>query len=306
MVECIHPPPTLPSWLDEQLPFDRRVFVDRGHSMHFVDHGDGAPVLLLHGNPTWCYLWRKVIPLVAGAGLRAIAPDLVGLGLSDKPRDLAVHTLDFHAARISSLIEALDLDGLTIAGQDWGGAIAAVAAARCAGRVRAAVFANTAIRVPSRPPRVTAFHRLSHAPVISDILFRVFNFPLPVLHLSQGDRTSIGRRERRAYRYPLRRIGDRVAPLALARLVPSRLDDPTYRTLQEADAWARSFAGPVRLVWGMRDPILGRSIHGMRALFPDAPVTETGAGHFLQEEVPEALAEAILEAAGGGGSNGAT
>jgi haloalkane dehalogenase len=301
MIGSVLPPPTLPAWLDEQLPFNRRVIADRGHSIHFVDHGSGAPVLLLHGNPTWCYLWRKVIRILAERNVRVIAPDLVGLGLSSKPRGLGVHTLDFHADRISFLIEALDLDGLTIAGQDWGGAIAAVAAARSAGRVRGAVFANTAIRVPSRPPRVTAFHRLSHAPVISDVLFRVFNFPVPVLHLSQGDRTSIGPRERRAYRYPLRRIRDRAAPLALARLVPSHLDDPTYRTLQEADDWARAFAGPVRLVWGMRDPILGRSIHGMRKLFPDAPVTETRAGHFLQEEVPEELAQAILQAAGGGG-----
>ena len=300
MVGSFLPPPVLPPWLEEQLPFNRRVISDRGHLIHFVDHGDGAPVLLLHGNPTWCYLWRKVIRILAERNVRVIAPDLIGLGLSSKPRGLAVHTLDFHASRISALVRALDLQELTIAGQDWGGAIAAVAAARSAGRVRGAIVANTAIRVPSRPPRVTAFHRFSRAPVISDLLFRVFNFPVPFLHLAQGKSSSVGPRERRAYRYPLRRIRDRAAPLALARLVPTSLDDPTYRTLQEADDWARSFRGPVRLVWGMRDPILGSSIHGMRKLFPDAPITETRAGHFLQEEVPEELAEAILQVAGGG------
>ena len=288
------PPPSLPPWLEEQLPFNRRVFADGDHRIHFIDEGEGAPVLLLHGNPVWSYLWRKVIRILARENVRIIAPDLVGLGLSSKPRDLKIHTLDFHANRISALVAALDLHDITIAAQDWGGPIIAVMAARNRQRIRGAVFSNTAIRVSSRPPRRTAFHRFSHMPLVSDLLFRVFNFPVPFLHLSQGDRTSIGRSERRAYRWPLRRIRDRTAPLALARQVGQSLDSPTMRTMREADHWARSFAGPVRLVWGMRDWILGRALKGAKELFPDAEVVETDAGHFLQEEVPEELAEAIL------------
>jgi haloalkane dehalogenase len=290
--------PPLPAWLEDELPFHRRVFEDSGHFIHFIDHGAGRPVLLLHGNPTWCYLWRKVIRVLARENVRVIAPDLVGLGLSNKPGELAVHTLDFHASRISALIRALDLDDLTIAGQDWGGPIISVAAARNADIVTGAVFANTGIRVPRKPPRVTAFHRLSHRPLVSDLIFRVFNYPVKKMHLVQGDRSSIGRAERRAYLYPFRSFRDRAAPLALARLVPLSLDSPTLQTLQEADDWARAFSGPVRLVWGMRDPILGRTIHPMKKLFPDAEVTETDAGHFLQEEVPEILAEALLGVCG--------
>ena len=288
------PPPPLPAWLAEELPFNRRVFADGDHTIHFVDEGEGAPILLLHGNPTWSYLWRKVIRILAREKVRVIAPDLIGLGLSSKPRDLRIHTLDFHGNRISALVEALDLHDITIAGQDWGGPIVAVMAARNRQRIRAAVFSNAAIRVPSRPPRVTRFHRFSHMPVVSDFFFRVLNFPVPTLHMAQGDSRSIGRNERRAYRWPLRRIKDRVAPLALARLVPQSLDSPTFQTLQEVDDWARSFTGPVHLVWGMRDPILGRALRGVKKLFPDAAVVETDAGHFLQEEVPDELAEAIL------------
>jgi haloalkane dehalogenase len=284
----------LPSWLSEELPFNRRVFADGDHTIHFIDEGEGPPVLLQHGNPTWSFLWRKVIRILARGNVRVIAPDLVGLGLSSKPRDPRIHTLDFHANRISALVEALDLHDITIAGQDWGGPIIAVMAARNRHRIRGAVFSNTAIRVPSRPPRRTAFHRFSHMPVVSDLFFRVFNFPIPILHLAQGDRSSIGRSERRAYRWPLRRIKDRTAPLALARLVPQRLDSPTIQTLKEAENWAESFSGPVGLVWGMRDPILGRSLRGAMKLFPDAVVVEIDAGHFLQEEVPEELAAAIL------------
>ena len=288
------PPPPLPSWLEEELPFNRRLFADGEHAIHFIDEGSGPPIILMHGNPTWSYLWRKVIRILARENVRVIAPDLVGLGLSDKPRDLGIHTLDFHAGRISALVEVLDLEDITIAGQDWGGPIIAVTAARNRERVRGAVFANTAIRVPRRPPRVTPFHRFSHMPLASDLVFRVFNFPIPVLSMAQGDRSSIGRNERRAYRYPLRRIRDRMAPLALARMVPTSLDHPTLQTLREAEDWAISFEGPVRLVWGMRDPILGRSLKGIKKLFPDAEAVETDAGHFLQEEVPEELATAIL------------
>lgn len=297
MTAAFRPPPPLPPWLEEQLPFNRRVFSDGEHTIHFIDEGEGPPVLLQHGNPTWCYLWRKVIHFLTEQNVRIIAPDLVGLGLSSKPRDLAIHSLDFHADRIGALVQALDLRDLTIAGQDWGGPIVSVMAARNSERVRAAVFANTAIRVPTKPPRVTQFHRFSHRPVISDLAFRVFGFPLGTLHLVQGDRSSIGTAERRAYRWPLRRIKDRTAPLALARLVPLTLEDPTFHTLLEAENWAKAFTGAVRLVWGMRDPILKRAVWGARKLFPEAEVTETDAGHFLQEEVPEELAEAIFDVA---------
>jgi haloalkane dehalogenase len=77
-------------------------------------------------------------------------------------------------------------------------------------------------------------------------------------------------------------------------MVPTSMGHPTVKVLEKVDAWARSFKGPVSLIWGTRDPILGPSLKGMRSLFPQAEVTETSAGHFLQEEVPEILAEAIL------------
>ena len=254
-------------------------------------------MLLQHGNPTWCYLWRRVIRRLIPGGVRVIAPDLIGLGLSSKPRDPAIHSLNFHANQLRALAAALQLERLTIVGQDWGGPIVALLAARNPEWVSGAVFANTAIAAPTRQPRTTAFHRFANMPVVSELFFKGLMFPIGVLHKAQGDPRSIGAAEKQAYRYPLRAYGDRVAPLALARMVPLTLDHPTVRTLEETDAWARQFTGPVRLVWGVRDPILGRSLEKMKALFPDAPVTETEAGHFLQEEVPQVLAEAILDVA---------
>jgi pimeloyl-ACP methyl ester carboxylesterase len=289
--------PELPVWLRAEMPFQRQIYRGGSYAIHFVDEGAGLPVVLQHGNPTWSYLWRKVIRRLSGSGVRLIAPDLVGLGLSDKPRAAGVHTLPFHAEQIEGLIRALGLDRTIIVGQDWGGPVLGLVAARNPELVRGAVLANTALGAPRRAGTLSWFHRLANAPVAGTILFRWLNFPMPVLHRVQGDPRSIGRAEKRAYRYPLRRLGDRTAPLALARMVPSSLDHPSVDPLRQVEGWAGSFAGPVRLVWGLADPIMGRSLKGMRRLFPTALVAETQAGHFLQEEVPEALAEAILAVA---------
>jgi pimeloyl-ACP methyl ester carboxylesterase len=286
--------PELPAWLRADVPFQRRIYRGGPYAIHFVDEGAGSPVLLQHGNPTWSYLWRKVIRRLAESGVRVIAPDLVGLGLSGKPRDAGVHTLTFHAEQIEGLLHALGLDRVTIAGQDWGGPVLGLVAARNPELVHGAIFANTGLAAPRRAGTLSWFHRLANMPLVSDLLFRLLNFPIPVMHMVQGDRSSIGRSEKRAYRYPLRSIRDRIAPLALARMVPTTLDHPSVEAMRQVEAWASSFSGPVRLVWGRADPILGRGLKGMRRLFPDAPVVETEAGHFLQEEAPEALAEAIL------------
>jgi haloalkane dehalogenase len=226
--------------------------------------------------------------------VRVIAPDLVGLGLSGKPRGIKAHSLDFHAEQIGSLVGALDLKDITIVGQDWGGPILGLMAARNRERISGALFANTGLRAPGRPPRGSTFHRFSHLPIVSTLAFRFFGFPLGILHKVQGDPASIGQAERRAYRFPLPSFAERAAPLALARMVPLALDHPTMDGLREAEEWARSFSGPVSLVWGTRDPILGGLLPKMRELFPEADVVETQAGHFLQEEVPEILTESIL------------
>jgi pimeloyl-ACP methyl ester carboxylesterase len=286
--------PELPAWLQAEMPFQRRVYHGGPYAIHFVDEGAGLPVVVQHGNPTWSYLWRKVIGRLVGSGVRVIAPDLVGLGLSGKPRDARVHTLTFHAEQIEGLLRELELDRVTIVGQDWGGPVLGLVAARNPELVHGAVFANTGLAAPRRAGTLSWFHRLANMPLISDLLFRMLNFPIPVMHMVQGDRSTISRTEKKAYRYPLRSIRDRTAPLALARMVPTSLDHPSVEPMRQVEAWAGSFSGPVRLVWGRADPILGRGLKSMRRLFPNAAVVETEAGHFIQEEASEALAEAIL------------
>jgi haloalkane dehalogenase len=285
--------PPLPEWLAAAFPFRRRMFTGGRYKIHFVDQGDGPTVLLQHGNPTWSFLWRKVIQRLLAEGFRVVAPDMIGLGLSGKPRDPGMHSLRFHAIQISHLLRALDLPQFIAVGQDWGGPIMGLVAADHPQRVAGAVFANTGLAAPRHRLRLSSFHRLAHFPVVGALLFRGLGFPLMALDRVQGDRNSIGRLEKRAYRWPLRRWQDRAAPLALARMFATGPQHPTALSLNRTENWARGFQGPVQLVWGLRDPILGRALGSLVRLFPHATVTETTAGHFLQEEVPEVLADAV-------------
>ncbi|MEE9561680.1 MAG: alpha/beta fold hydrolase [Thermoanaerobaculia bacterium] len=293
--------PALPEFLVPLFPFHRRLLTlaggrNAGRRLHFVEAGpsDARPVLLLHGNPTWSFLWRRVIQDLDE--LRCVAPDLLGLGLSDRLPRLGDHTVDRHAESIVELAESLDLRGVILVGQDWGGPILAAAAARMPERIAGVVLANTAVVLP-RHLRGTAFHRFSHLPILSDIVFRLFGFPLKSLHRVQGDPDSIRGVVARAYLWPLQRISDRVAPLALARMVPNGPNHPSVPALERGQEWLLGFRGPTALVWGTRDPILGRALSRHQKQLPEAIVRTTEAGHFLQEEVPEVLAQAIREVA---------
>lgn len=286
-------PPELPSFIRKQYPFPRAMLQTSWGAMHYVDTGgSGRSVLLLHGNPTWSFLYRKVLRRLEGHGLRLVAPDLIGLGLSAKPRDWREHSLRRHGETMLEFIRALDLRNVVLVVQDWGGPIGAWAAAADPTRVTALVVLNTSLLVPQRFV-TTPFHRLAQAPLLSDFVFRTFNFPMPFMNRVQGDKHSLDHTTLRAYQWPLRKILDRSAPLALARMVPNTPKHPTVAELVQTDRWYRSFPGPVEIVWGVRDPILGHARKRMCEAAPQARVTETQAGHFLQEEVPEVIAAAI-------------
>ena len=291
----------LPDFVVRQLPAgyrERMLNVGR-EQMHVLEWGppDGNAVLLVHGNPTWSFLWRKVVAELVESGLRLVCPDLIGLGLSSKPA-IEEHTLDQHGAWLGAAIDELipAPRPLVLVAQDWGGPIGTYAMWRRRAQLRGIVLGNTSVSPPAPSFRPTLFHRLSQLPVVSDVLFRRLGFPLGVLHLSQGDRSSIRGDVAKAYRWPLRRRADRAAPLALARMVPdSTSQHPSLPALQVTNDFFASVDVPIHLVWGTRDPILGRVINHLARLRPDATVTKTEAGHFLQEEVPRELAAAIRD-----------
>jgi haloalkane dehalogenase len=289
-------PPPLPDWLARELPF-RRSLVDVGNGlrMHVMEQGEGRPVLMLHGNPTWGFLWRKVARALAGEPLRVVMPDLIGLGLSDKPRDPSLHTLDNHGRWLGNAVDALGLRGLVFVGQDWGGPVGLRALAERKERVAAMVLANTVIGPPRAGFKATTFHRFARLPVVSDVAFRVAGFPQIALGWAQGDKRSISGDVARAYRWPLRHLRDRTAPLALARMVPDSPAHPSIASLARCQQFVDGFRGPIAIVWGERDPVLGRVIGFLERHLPQATVTRTRAGHFLQEEVPGEIAAAVRE-----------
>ncbi len=261
--------------------------------MHVMEWGQGRPVLLLHGNPTWGFLYRKVVRALRDEPLRLIVPDLVGLGFSDKPRDPAVHQLEAHARWLGALLDGLRPDGLVAVLQDWGGPIGLCALADRPAALRGLVLLNTVVGPPRAGFRPTLFHRLARVPLLSDLLFRVLGFPQCCLWLVQGDRRSIRGEVSRAYRFPLRGRVPSLAPLALARMVPDSPRHPSMAPLQRSQDFVTRFAGPVAIVWGDRDPVLGRVRRHLERILPRARVTATRAGHFLQEEVAAEIATAI-------------
>lgn len=291
------PAPPLPDFIARELPFERSLVEAGGLRLHVMEAGRGPTAVLLHGNPTWGFLWRKVAAPLAASGLRVVLPDLPGLGLSDKPRDPAFHTLENHARSLGALLDELAPGPILLVLHDWGGPIGLAALAERPGRLAGLVVTNTGVRPPRPGTRPTRFHRFANVPVLSDAAFRLLGFPQNALHLAQAERRSISGDVARAYRWPLRHLADRTAPLALARMVPVREGHPSIPALRRCLEVASAFEGPAAIVWGERDPILGRALRGVAEALPRATVTRVPAGHYLQEETPEPIAAAVLDVA---------
>jgi haloalkane dehalogenase len=282
------------------VPFRRYLVEAGGHRHHVMEVGEGRPVLCVHGNPSWGFLYRKVALALTGHPVRVIMPDLIGLGFSDRPTE--VHTLDNHIAWFGELIDALDLHDVILVVQDWGGAIGVGAMVTRAERLSGLVVLNTALSEPKPDFKSTAFHRFGRLPIVSDLAYRLLGFPQVSLGLAQGDRSSIRGEVARAYRYPLRDRRHNQAPLALTRMVPDSMDHPSIAVLRHVGEFVRSYEGPAEIVWGDRDPVLGRARNHIARMLPRAKVTRTEGGHFLQEEVPAEIAGAILRVVGMAGS----
>ena len=286
--------PPLPAWLTPQYPFIRHVIDLPWGPLSFVDEGKGLPVVMLHGNPMWGYLWRHIIPPLLSQGFRVIVPDLYGFGASAKPSSPSDHQLEMHVQSIASLLHHLQISETHLMAQDWGGPILLGAAMRASLNVQGVTLGNTAVLKPRDQLKPTTFHRFSHLPLVSDLVFRGMMFPLPVLGQAQGDKKSFSWSSYRAYFHwfwnPLNRAG----PLGLARMVPNRHGHPSLPLLHEIGDYVTALRCPMQLVWGTRDPILGRTLRRHREALSHATVIETQAGHFLQEEVPSAFVEAVL------------
>jgi haloalkane dehalogenase len=265
-----------------------------GLRMAYVEAGpaDGEPVLLLHGEPSWSFLYRKVMPVLAAAGLRAIAADLVGFGRSDKPAEMGDHSYARHVEWVRALaFDALGLSGITLVGQDWGGLIGLRLVAEHPDRFARVVVANTGLPTGDFPmPEVW-------------LRFREVVRSAPVLGISRlvqaGCQSELPAEVLAAYEAPFPDESFKAGPRAMPSLVPTTPDDPA--SAANRAAWERLSAWdkPFLVAFSDRDPITGamapileRAVPGAAGL--DHPVIE-GAGHFLQEDAGERLGTVIAD-----------
>ena len=274
--------------------FEPRFADVGGLRMAYVEAGppEGEPVLLLHGEPSWSFLYRTMIPVLADAGLRAIAPDMIGFGRSDKPAEIADHSYARHVEWMRRLaFDALGLTGVTLVGQDWGGLIGLRLVAEHPDRFTRVVAANTGLPTGDQPmPEVW-------------LRFREVVRTAPELSVSRlvaaGCRTRLSAEVLAAYDAPFGDPALMAGPRAMPGLVPTTPDDPATEANRAAwqalAAWDRpflvAFSDGDPITGGMA-PILLRTIPGAAGI--DHPVT-SGAGHFLQEDAGERLGTVIAD-----------
>ncbi len=251
---------------------------------------DGEPVLLLHGEPSWSFLYRKMLPVLAAAGLRAIAPDLAGFGRSDKPAEIGDHSYARHVEWIRALaFDQLDLRGVTLVGQDWGGLIGLRLVAEHPGRFARVVAANTGLPTGDQPmPDVW-------------LRFREVVRTAPTLSVSRlvqsGCQTALPPAVLAAYDAPFPDESYQAGPRAMPGLVPTTPDDPASEANRAAWRELTAWDKPFLVAFSDRDPITGAMSPVLRRAVPGAAGIEhpvlSGAGHFLQEDAGERLGAVI-------------
>lgn len=272
-------------------PFEARHVLVGGVRLHYVEAGAGEPVLFLHGNPTWSYLWRNVLPEV-GRGHRAIAFDLPGFGRSEQPAN-GRYRFEDHAEALAGVIDALGLEQLSIVGHDWGGLLMMDWATRHADRVKKVALMSISV-VPVRG-LLRPLLKLPRIPGPGWLLIQQLNLFLP-LALRAGVRTRrLTPAELRYYREPFPDAASRYPMRRWTEQLPAGPGDAAYDAMVRIEAALPHFERPVLIVRGSRDPILtaGRARTIAQAL-PDARLEVLeGAGHFLQEDDPRAVARLL-------------
>lgn len=267
------------------------VTVD-GVRIHYIDEGpsDAEPVLMLHGEPSWAYLYRKMIPIVTAAGYRVIAPDLVGFGRSDKPAQREDYTYQRHMNWMKGVIEQLDLRGINLVCQDWGGLIGLRLAAENEQRFARIVAANTGLPTGDQPMS-EAFYR-----------WQQFSQTAPAFDIGRviknGCATQLSDEVVAAYNAPFPDDSYKAGARQFPTLVPTKPDDQASEANRQAWGVLTRWEKPFLTAFSDSDPITHGGDRVFRKLIPGAQgqphTTITGAGHFLQEDKGEELAEVVV------------
>jgi len=267
-------------------PYEPNYVEVDGLRLHHLDEGSGSTVLCFHGEPSWSYLYRHMLERLVGEGQRVVCPDLVGFGRSDKPTDQAWYTYDRHVETVTAHLDQVELDDVTVVVQDWGGPIGLRWAMENPGLVARIVILNTGL-FSGRDAGAGLRAWLDYARAQTDL--DVGN----VVSLACG---GLPPSVVAGYDAPFPDVTYKAGPLSFPRLVPTSIDDPGAReqmAVRDAlDAWD----GPVTVAFADGDPIFPAAVgeSWARRLRQGSFRTVEGAGHFLQEMRPDAVADAIL------------
>jgi haloalkane dehalogenase len=259
--------------------------------MHFLDEGpaDGTPIVLLHGEPTWSYLYRTMIPPLADAGNRVLAPDLIGFGRSDKPSRIEDYTYLRHVEWVTSWIERLNLKDVTLFVQDWGSLIGLRIAAEQSDRISRLVVANGFLPTAQRrtPPAFYAWRAFArYSPV------------LPAGRLvAAGTVRRVPSKVRAGYDAPFPDKSYQAGARAFPQLVPTSPDDPAIPANRAAWKALGQWEKPCLTIFGYRDPLLRGADRPLIRHIPGAagqPHARINASHFIQEDSGQELADRIV------------
>lgn len=279
----------LPAVLEEY-PFAPHWLPLEGARLHYVDEGTGPPLLFVHGNPTWSFAWRRLIPALSPQ-YRCLAPDHIGCGKSDKPAAYD-YTLDRHVANLVALIDALDLREVTLIGHDWGGCIGMGAAVERPDRFARFVLMNTAAFRSTRIPLRIAVCRI---PLLGGLAVRGLNlFSRAALWMAVEKPLTAAART--GYLAPYDSWAHRIAVHRFVQDIPLRPAHPSYARLVRIEEGLAQFRDrPMLLVWGERDwcftPEFRREFERRFPQAESCPIAD--AGHYLFEDAPQQLLDRL-------------
>lgn len=288
MTDAVRTPEEILNGLPE-FPFAPCYREVDGLRLAHIDEGAGSPVLFVHGEPTWSFLWRKVIPAVRDAGFRCIAPDLAGFGRSDKPVDIDWYSYDRHTALAGTLLEDLDLRGVTIVVHDWGGPIGLRLAVEQAERIDRLVILDTGL--------FTGRQRMSDAWVaFRDFVSRTEDLPVGFL-VKGACKVDPGEEVIAAYDAPFPNLASKAGARAFPLLIPTAPDSPGAATGQRVLDALREDRRPALMLWADSDPVLPLSVgeHFAAAIGREINHVIKDASHFLQEDRGPEIGRLIAE-----------
>jgi pimeloyl-ACP methyl ester carboxylesterase len=280
----------LPAAIRSQWPYSPRFARVNGWRMHYIDEGEGDPVVLLHGNPTWGFLYRDVIDPLIRSGRRVIVPDMIGFGLSEKPSREQAHSLDGHTANLTALMRQLDLKRIALVCHDWGGPTGLSFAMSNPDRIRALIVMSTwAWPLPPAEFHTRIFPwRMMHAPLVGPYLMGRHNaLAGRGIYLSVVDREKFKRTAQAAYDAVLPDSQDRLLTWTWPRWIPLDRSARAFDRFAWLERKLSQSQLPTMIIWGREDDVFDAATFSDRfkRLLPHAegPHLVTGR-HFLQED----------------------